>query len=214
MVKPVTLGAALAMLAGIASASDLRPGDINGATPGLVLAASTGQETAAPAVGAPFKAAPLHEAAFFGRTDDIRALLERGADPNAPDAQGWSPLNWAAGFAGAEIVAMLIEAGADVTATDPNGWTSLHWAAGMGSPETIRALVAAGAAVDAQETGMGWCPIHEAAANGSPENVAALLDAGADPQARNLLGVTPYDLARKNPRMLGSGVLDRLRPAR
>ena len=61
----------------------------------------------------------LHLAAFFGRPDAVRFLLDRGADVDAP-GRGWmtgTPLHSAASARQTEVVAVLLDAGADRRAT-------------------------------------------------------------------------------------------------
>jgi ankyrin repeat protein len=73
----------------------------------------------------------LHTAAKEGQLDDVRLLLERGADPEAREAgDNTTPLHWAAARADVEIVRALLDAGADahglgdVHAFDVIGWAS------------------------------------------------------------------------------------------
>src|SRR4051812_49702662 len=49
----------------------------------------------------------------------VRLLIEAGADPNSPNADGPSetPLHWAASSDDAEVAAALIDGGADIEAT-------------------------------------------------------------------------------------------------
>ena len=82
---------------------------------------------------------PIHRAALSGSPEDIEALLEDGADPNAPQAGGYTPLHWAAARAAApadtradtdkvtlEIIDLLTAAGADPDAPSNRGYTPLH----------------------------------------------------------------------------------------
>jgi ankyrin repeat protein/catechol 2,3-dioxygenase-like lactoylglutathione lyase family enzyme len=72
----------------------------------------------------------LHEAARHGHVNVVRALLARGADPNAREAgDNTTALHWAAARADVEIVRALIDAGADVQgAGDVHALDVLGWA--------------------------------------------------------------------------------------
>ena len=88
----------------------------------------------------------LHFAAFFGRPDAARFLLDRGADADAP-GRGWmtgTALHSAASSRQPEVVAMLLDAGADADARQGQGWTALHAAARNGDLASVEALLAAG----------------------------------------------------------------------
>jgi len=92
---------------------------------------------------------PLHLAAFFGKIDAARLLLNKGAQPNARSTNEMNntPLHAAAAGQHAAIVKLLIDRGASVDARQQGGWTALHAAAQHGDLETARALVGAGADV-------------------------------------------------------------------
>jgi ankyrin repeat protein len=69
---------------------------------------------------------PLHAAVAGGAEDTARALLGRGADPNARADMGQSPLHMAESAA---IARLLVEAGADPKAVDDeHGTPPLNWA--------------------------------------------------------------------------------------
>ena len=74
----------------------------------LLWGAPTAQERAA--------AAGLADAAEAGDIAAVRALLEAGADANAPQADGTTPLHWTAYRDDAAAAELLIGAGADVNA--------------------------------------------------------------------------------------------------
>jgi ankyrin repeat protein len=86
---------------------------------------------------------PLHYAAFFGRPEAARLLLERGADLEAPArneqfALEARPLHEAAQHGDAELVRLLLERGADPAAKLDDGRTPVDLAAGH--PEVLELL--------------------------------------------------------------------------
>ena len=127
----------------------------------------------------------LGATAFFlaAKNTDVeamRVLIEAGADPLIPSADGTTPLMVAAGIAifipgedgGSlpgqedevfEAVRMCVELGTDVNATNFRDETALHGAAFRGVNRLVDYLVEQGAALDAR-TVEGWTPL--AIANG------------------------------------------------
>jgi ankyrin repeat protein len=95
---------------------------------------------------------PLHLAAFFGKRDAARALLNKGAEVNArsTNAMRNMPLHAAAAGKHAEIARLLIDRGASVDARQHGGWTPLHAAAQNGDVPFATILVEAGADVSAR----------------------------------------------------------------
>jgi len=78
---------------------------------------------------------PLHLAAFFGRTDAARRLIDAGADLRAIAANSTAntPLHAAiAGRGDEELVLRMLMAGADATVPTAEGYTPLHVAASRG----------------------------------------------------------------------------------
>ncbi|MBK9161184.1 MAG: ankyrin repeat domain-containing protein [Nitrosomonadales bacterium] len=63
-----------------------------------------------------------------GSADVVRALVEAGADVEAPIGYGVRPLMLAAGYGEADVVAVLLWAGADVLARNEGGYTALMMA--------------------------------------------------------------------------------------
>jgi len=89
----------------------------------------------------------LQLAAFFGRTDAVRLLLERGSDPAAPalNPRRSTPLHGAASRGHIESARLLLDAGVDVNATDINGDTALHLAARSHDDGMLQLLLSQGA---------------------------------------------------------------------
>jgi len=92
---------------------------------------------------------PLHLAAFFGKDDAARLLLNKGAqvDARSTNAMQNTPLHAAAAGKHATLVKLLIDRGANVNARQHGGWTPMHAAAQSGDVEMAKVLVAAGADV-------------------------------------------------------------------
>jgi uncharacterized protein len=89
----------------------------------------------------------LHLAAFFGKVEAARALVEAGADVGAVSRNEMivQPLHSAAAGRHLELCRLLIAAGADVNATQRHGFTPLHAAAQHGDVELVELLLSAGA---------------------------------------------------------------------
>ena len=112
----------------------------------------------------------------------VRALLDEGADANAPRADGVTALLWAAHWDEVEIVEVLLRAGAQPDAADDHGVTPLMRASENASIDVARALLEAGADPDAAQ-GSGLTALMLAAGTGSRDVVRALLAHGADVNA-------------------------------
>jgi len=95
---------------------------------------------------------PLHLAAFFGKLEAARLLLNRGADANARSSNPMenTPLHAAASGKHSKIIRLLLDHGAAVNARQHGGWTAMHAAAQNGDLESARQLVAAGADIAAR----------------------------------------------------------------
>jgi uncharacterized protein len=89
----------------------------------------------------------LHLAAFFGKAESARILLEAGAAPNvySQNALHVQPLHSAAAGRHHEACRVLLAAGADVNATQQAGYTPLHAAAQHGDDELVELFLSAGA---------------------------------------------------------------------
>ncbi|CAD7694077.1 unnamed protein product [Nyctereutes procyonoides] len=77
--------------------------------------------------------------------DDIRGLLQAGADINVPQDHGATLLHVAAANGFSEAAALLLEHQASPSAKDQDGWEPLHAAAYWGQVHLVELLVAHGA---------------------------------------------------------------------
>jgi ankyrin repeat protein len=123
---------------------------------------------------------PLGLAAFFGREEAARLLVERGAaiDQPSANAQRVTPLHSAAASRSLEIARLLIERGADVGARQAGDFVPLHAAAQNGQLELVRLLLQRGADPSAL-TAEGRTPLFYAREGGHTAVVGLLLAAGA-----------------------------------
>jgi uncharacterized protein len=89
---------------------------------------------------------PLHLAAFFGKAEAVRILLDAAAsvDTYTRNAFANQPLHAAAAGQHTEVCRLLLAAGADVNATQHGGYTPLHEAAQHGDDELVELFLSAG----------------------------------------------------------------------
>lgn len=111
----------------------------------------------------------------------------------------------------AEQLQVSLAAGNTVDARDETGRTPLMTAVSQGTDQAMaRALIEAGADVNATSQA-GWTPLmHAAEGAESAEMVQLLMFAGADPTVRNSDGQSAADLARRNPKVASTWLLERL----
>ncbi|XP_025099398.1 protein phosphatase 1 regulatory subunit 12A-like isoform X7 [Pomacea canaliculata] len=84
-----------------------------------------------------------------GDREEVKNLLERGADINTANVDGLTALHQACIDDNLDMVEFLVEHGADVDVCDNEGWTPLHATASCGFTEIARYLLKKGANVAA-----------------------------------------------------------------
>lgn len=122
----------------------------------------------------------LHFAAFFGKPEAAKVLLEHGASVDAYTRNPFAnqPLHAAAAGRHIEVCRVLIAAGADVNATQHGGFTPLHEAAQHGDAEMTELFLSAGAD-PTLTTDTGETPAETAAAAGHQDLADRLREVGS-----------------------------------
>jgi uncharacterized protein len=127
--------------------------------------------------------APLADAIRAKDSASVRALLDRGVDVNAPQADGMTALHWAVRQDHPKTAETLLRAGADVNAVNRYGVTPLSLACTNGDGPMVELLLGAGANPN-QALPDGETPLMTAARTGGVEAVQALLSHGAEVDAK------------------------------
>ena len=160
---PLANGVSPVMLAVYYGRSDLAQILLqNGAEEDIYVAAATGNSRRVAEIldrrpellnaFAPDGHVPLGLAAFFGKRDVVKLLLDRGADVNvaSQNAQKVTPLHGAVNRGDAIITKQLLDRGAHVNPRQERGFTPLFSVAAVGNIELMDLLVKHGADVNAR----------------------------------------------------------------
>ncbi|KAF8733901.1 hypothetical protein HU200_014757 [Digitaria exilis] len=142
---------------------------------------------------------PLISAASEGQIAAVRYLLDKGADPNKQDHEGYAPLHDAAKGGFDEIARLLLSGGAIVDISSAEG-TPLHAAAAFGKIGVMQILLEhhadAGADLNSRHP---QTPLVIATLRGLTECVENLLKAGADADIpANDVGSKPIEIAAES----------------
>jgi len=149
----------------------------------LALAAAVAQQAPLAPTAADVPSSPLAEAAQRGDARTVLALLDAGANANAPGRDGTPPLHWVVRVGDRATAERLVAAGADVNAASRYGVTPLAIAIEAGDAAMARWLLDSGA--DAlRPDRAGQPPLLAAARAGNPDVAAALLEHGVAVDAR------------------------------
>jgi ankyrin repeat protein len=151
-------------------------------------------------IGAADNRPPLIEAARNSDMAALRALLQKGADINAAEADGTTALHWASYRDDGGSADLLIRAGAKVNAANDLGATPLWTASLNGSEAMVRRLLQAGANPNAALLA-GETPVMVASRSGKPLVVEQLIAKGADVNAHGARGQTAlmWAVSQKHP---------------
>ena len=138
------------------------------------------------------KRSPLHSAAKAGQVQNMRYLIQKGAEVDNADDDKQTPLHMAAMYGRVKAVTVLLEAKADLDLQDSEKRTPLYLAAYNGYVDTVEILLNDNADVKLVSDG-GWSPLHIAA--DSMEITKKLIVHGADVNLRNKDMWTPLHVA-------------------
>lgn len=131
----------------------------------------------------------LFWAAYLGDLQEVRALVEDGADTNVTTGIGTTPLMAAAQTGRLDVMKHLVRSGATMDLADRRGTTALVTAIAFGQSPIAAYLIEAGA--DVRRTNKAGCgALHYAAASGDLDTVKLLVAQGSDPEAKSDLGWT------------------------
>ncbi|MEQ8789157.1 MAG: ankyrin repeat domain-containing protein [Pirellulaceae bacterium] len=133
--------------------------------------------------------APVADAAEQADWQQVRSLLQAGADANARQVDGMTALHWAAWHDAPEIASLLSTHKADADASNRYGVTPLSLACTNGNAGLVEVLLEAGANANTALPG-GQTVLMTAARTGRLGAVRALLAHKADVNARERGGQT------------------------
>lgn len=124
------------------------------------------------------------------RVDEVRRLLDAGANPNQRDIAGRTALHIAAHMRSPEIVRMLVEKGADVRALESQRYDAITIAAVNDDAALVRLLIQLGGDPRAITSPYAGTALIAAAHLGNDNVVRELVAAGAPVDHVNNLGWT------------------------
>jgi uncharacterized protein len=145
---------------------------------------------------------PFHVAAYQRKTDAMKALVAKGADPNALEGQAYDAVTIASVADDVETLKVALALGNKASnMTSPYDGTALIAAAHLGHDEVVRILIEHGAPLN-HVNNLGWTALIEAVilGDGGPRHqktVEHLVKAGADASIADRSGMTPLAHAKQ-----------------
>ncbi|AEF86947.1 putative ankyrin [Treponema primitia ZAS-2] len=133
----------------------------------------------------------LHYAAQWKLDDHIPLMIQKGMNPNIPNAMGEPPLFKAVKEDSRSTVIVLLAAGAQIDFRDSQGNNCLHAAVRWNSVNAAQTLIAKAANINAHALN-GKTPLHDSIRWGIVRMETLLIGNGADLEARDNEGNTPF----------------------
>ena len=133
----------------------------------------------------------LTEAVANEKLEEVKSLLNQGAEINHINAMGITSLQYACNHKSKEMISLLIEQRADLfVIEEESGFTLLHTAASKGYLWLVKILVESGLDVNAKDKD-GNGPLWRA---GNKHEIGTyLMENGADPKMENYHGNSPFN---------------------
>ncbi|MBN2891665.1 MAG: ankyrin repeat domain-containing protein [Bacteroidales bacterium] len=138
----------------------------------------------------------LVQAAYDGDEATVISLLNKGANPNTVDDNGYTPLIYACAYGYQGIMKALIDKGANVKGKY-NNVHPMFAAVNNDNPTSIQMLIDAGAYVNCKDDN-DYTPLMYAAQEGYVKSVDYLLKNGAKVDAEDTDGHTALSIAVQN----------------
>jgi len=129
-----------------------------------------------------------------GRVDQLKFVLDCGAEIGGKDDKGMTPLHHAAREGESDVCEFLLKGGAEINEKNNNGITPLHHAAREGNMNMCQFLLKGGANIDGKDN-IGSTPLHYAASIGHLDACWILLKGGANIDEKDNNGTTPLHVA-------------------
>lgn len=142
----------------------------------------------------------LHISCEKGKMDEVRILLEKGANTEGKNFNGNTPLHLACMNGNLAIIQMVAEKTTEVDAVNKAGETPLHIACSKGNADAVKILIAKESDVNkAKEDDFGNTSLISACGpNGNLALVKLLVEKGAQTSQSNKKGDTALHLAAMN----------------
>ena len=137
---------------------------------------------------------PLMGAAFKGKVQVVKSLIERGADPSLMDNRGWNSLHFAANGGDADIIDLIHTQVPNIESKTGDGCTPLMIAAVNSKLHAVRWFLEKGATVT-REDNSGANALHFAAEGGDTDIIDLIHTHLLNIESKTSQGRTPLMVA-------------------